>query len=441
MDSLVNTERPLVFCPGCSHELIVRALDNAFTNIGFTGEQVAIVSDIGCSGLVDTFFNTHALHGLHGRALTYATGLKMARPELNIVVTMGDGGLGIGGAHLLSTCRRNIDLTLLVFNNFNYGMTGGQYSPTTPSDAAAGSGFLNQLEKPFDVCQVAGSAGAAYVARISAYDKELAKQIQKAIEFKGFSLMDIWGICTGRYAKQNSINPKSIDKKLEGQPPVNHFFEANARPEFTKKYYEHTAALKEVPPPKVIEKECEPLQTGRQEIIILGKAGQRIVTAGELLCLAGIYSGMHATQKNDYPITVMRGHSVSELIISDEKIGYTGISNPYIVIALAAEGVNRRKSLFDHLSEQSQVFRAKGIGLPSCKANIQEIDFKMSGLKSQDWALASLTVLASQEKIINIDMLKKALASRFPKKTMDTVLPLVDSVHAKANSIIYDLNP
>ena len=100
--------------------------------MGFSGKDVVIVSDIGCSGLFDTFFNTHAFHGLHGRALTYATGIKMARPDLKVVVTMGDGGLGIGGAHVLSTCRRNIDLTLLVLNNFNYGMTGGQCSSTIP---------------------------------------------------------------------------------------------------------------------------------------------------------------------------------------------------------------------------------------------------------------------------------------------------------------------
>jgi 2-oxoglutarate ferredoxin oxidoreductase subunit beta len=162
MDSLLNQDRPPVFCPGCAHERVVAALDQTLQGMGLGGEQVAIVSDIGCSGLFDTFFNTHAFHGLHGRALTYATGIKMARPDLHVVVTMGDGGLGIGGAHLLSTCRRNIDLTLLVLNNFNYGMTGGQCSSTTPQDAQVGSGFLNRLEKPMDVCRVAGAAGAAY---------------------------------------------------------------------------------------------------------------------------------------------------------------------------------------------------------------------------------------------------------------------------------------
>ena len=133
MASLINQNRPPVFCPGCSHDRVVRALDNAFQNMGLRGDQVVMISDIGCSGLIDTFFNTHALHGLHGRALTYAAGIKLAHPDLNVVVTMGDGGLGIGGAHFLEACRRNLNLTLLILNNFNFGMTGGQFSATTPT--------------------------------------------------------------------------------------------------------------------------------------------------------------------------------------------------------------------------------------------------------------------------------------------------------------------
>ena len=135
MSSLLNKSRPPVFCPGCSHERVTHALNKAFLNMNLKGNQIVMVSDIGCSGLFDTFFNTHAFHGLHGRALTYAAGLKLSRPELNVIVTMGDGGLGIGGAHLLAACRRNLDLTLLVLNNFNFGMTGGQCSATTPTDA------------------------------------------------------------------------------------------------------------------------------------------------------------------------------------------------------------------------------------------------------------------------------------------------------------------
>ena len=102
MPSLINNARPPAYCPGCSHEVVTRALDKTFQQMGISGNQVVIVTDIGCSGLFDTFFKTHAFHGLHGRALTYATGIKLARPELQVVVTMGDGGLGIGGAHYVA---------------------------------------------------------------------------------------------------------------------------------------------------------------------------------------------------------------------------------------------------------------------------------------------------------------------------------------------------
>ena len=231
MNSLLNRDRPPVFCPGCAHERIVQILGQSFRKIGLSGEQIAIVTDIGCSGLFDTFFNTHAFHGLHGRALTYATGLKMARPHLHVVVTMGDGGLGIGGAHLLSTCRRNIDITLLVLNNFNYGMTGGQCSSTTPADAQVSSGFLNRLEKPIDTCQVAAAAGAAFAARASTYDKDLIKKIENAIRFEGFSMVDIWGICPGRYTRHNKLTPKTIDEQLKQVPPSDDFTTRNARKE------------------------------------------------------------------------------------------------------------------------------------------------------------------------------------------------------------------
>lgn len=253
MDSLLNSNRPGVFCPGCSHDRVLHALDRTLTDMGYTGKDVAIVTDIGCSGLFDAFFKTHAFHGLHGRALTYATGIKMARTDLKVIVTMGDGGLGIGGAHVLSTCRRNIDLTLLVLNNFNYGMTGGQCSSTTPQDAVVGSGFLNKLEKPMDICQVAGAAGAGYVSRASTYDKNLVYQLKEAITFEGFSLVDIWGICPGRYTRANKLTPKNIEAALAQLPDLDDFNARNARMEYGRAYRQEAAKLKMPPEPVQIE--------------------------------------------------------------------------------------------------------------------------------------------------------------------------------------------
>lgn len=126
---------PYPFCPGCGHHAILDHLNAALVTLKLDPRQVVLVSDIGCSGLSDQYFATSAFHGLHGRSITYATGIKLARPDLKVIVIMGDGSTGIGGAHLLNAARRNIGLTVLVFNNFNFGMTGGQHSTTTPAGA------------------------------------------------------------------------------------------------------------------------------------------------------------------------------------------------------------------------------------------------------------------------------------------------------------------
>lgn len=428
MSSLINTSRPPVFCPGCSHERIVHTLDKALARMGLNGSQVVIVSDIGCSGLFDTFFNTHAFHGLHGRALTYAVGLKMARPDLKVIVTMGDGGLGIGGAHVLSTCRRNIDLTLLILNNFNYGMTGGQCSSTTPQEAVVASGFLNQLEKPVDICQIAAAAGAAFVTRTSSYAPELVDEMIAAISFDGFSVLDMWGMCPGRYTKRNKITPKRIDADLASLPRFNGPVPENQRKEYGSGYREVAVGLPTPARPAKIEARFQPPASGRQEVLILGSAGQRIVTAGEIFCLAGMTGGWHATLKNDYPITVLRGHSVSEMVLSPQPVDYTGIDRPHVVVALADEGVGRRKKMLARLGGDTLIIKAAGVTLPETGATVQEVDFKAQKIKAQDWALASLALLAQKNRVISTDMLKAALAVRFEKVILETAVELVDRV-------------
>lgn len=425
MDSLLNINRPPVFCPGCSHERVTQALDKGFQVLDMAGNRIAIVSDIGCSGLFDTFFNTHAMHGLHGRALTYATGIKLARPELNVVVTMGDGGQGIGGAHLLAACRRNLNMTLLVLNNFNFGMTGGQFSATTPSDARVGSGFLNRLERPLDICAVARSAGAAYVRRCSSYQKDLAEEIARALAFEGFAVLDIWGICPGRYTRANKLSPQGITEALNQLPPENGVVPENRRPEYGMQYRATAKSLEPIAPPVVIEKQFDPPQPGRHDLLLLGNAGQRILTAGEILCVSGLTAGLHATQKNEYNITVLRGPSISEMILSEEQIVFAGIDTPHVVIALSQEGLERRRTLFSHLGKKTLVLQAPGVDLPPTRAEVFFMDFKSLGIKSQDWALAALATLARQNRIISIDMLQAALKTRFRGDILASSLKLL----------------
>ncbi len=426
MNSFLNTERPPVFCPGCTHDKITKGLDRALIKKGIPADKIVIVSDIGCSGLFDTFFNVHALHGIHGRALTYASGLKLANPDLNVIVTMGDGGLGIGGAHVLAACRRNLDLTLVILNNFNFGMTGGQYSMTTPTDAKVSSEFLNRAEIPLDICAVAKSAGATYINRCSGLGSGLADILVEAMDHKGLSIVETLGMCTGRYTKQNRLTPKVIDEMIENLPPYQGVVESNTRPEYGEQYRKLSNENKVFPEPVKLDQKQGLKDLGRQEVVILGSAGMRIVTAGDIVCYAGIISGMNATMKNDYNITVLRGQSVSEIILSPEKIGYTGIESPTIVLALSDEGVQRRKKLFDKLSKDTFILKEKSVTIPDVDANIFEVDFKEHKVTRQDWALASCAILASRNIGFNMDMLKNALQQRFKPKVYEIAMKTIE---------------
>ena len=419
MDSLLNPDRPPVFCPGCSHDRSVHVLDRALQKMGLRGSEVIIVSDIGCSGLFDTFFNTHAFHGLHGRALTYAAGIKLARPDLKVIVTMGDGGLGIGGAHFLAACRRNMDLTLMVLNNFNFGMTGGQFSCTTPEQASVSSGFLNVLEKPFDLCHVAACAGAPFVARSSVYRKDLPELLKEAISFEGFAVVDIWGGCPARYMKKNPLSPKEIEAAIEKLPTYQGVVSSNVRREYSSHYREAAAAERGEVHWQGTETIFEPTVRKRREVVFLGSAGQRVITAGGLLARAAILAGMNVSQKNDFHITVMRGPSVTELIVSPQVITYTGVEQPQVIIALAHEGVRRCWELFEKMKKGGQIILAAGVEIPPSHGEILEVDFKAGGIKKKEMALAALYLVAQRRDPITAEMLEEALKRTFKGKRLE----------------------
>ena len=432
MKTLLNQSRSPVFCPGCTHELVVRALDRCLQDLGLTGGQVALVSDIGCSGLFDTFFLTHAVHGLHGRALTYSTGLKLARPDLTVITIMGDGGLGIGGAHLLAACRRNLDITLLVLNNFNYGMTGGQFSCTTPSDSNTASGFLNRLESPMDVCDVAVAAGATWVNRVSGLDDMLSGSLMEAIHHKGFSVADIWGICPGRYTKNNRINASFVNDQVKNKQPGGEIA-ANRRNEYGSHYKDLAQHRSTV---NIRPEEVSFIGTNtsheRNEVLILGAAGQFINTAGELLCYSGMSAGLYTTHKSDYPITVLRGHSVCEVILDPEPIDFTGLVMPSFVLCLAQEGVQKRKDIFPLLPESTLILKDRLIEIPPTDAAVIEIDFAAQKIKKGEMATAVLAILASKDLLFSRDALESSIHQRFRGELAEKALRTVEKVFAGA---------
>src|SRR5665647_113581 len=170
-EKYLRTEKlPHIWCPGCGNGIVLGAMVRAFDKLGCDQNNTVIVSGIGCSSRAAGYMDFNTLHTTHGRALAFATGIKLARPEITVFVIMGDGdSSSIGGNHLIHAARRNIDLTAIVFNNSIYGMTGGQYSPLTPTGSRATTAPYSTIERPFDLPDLARAAGATYVARSTSY--------------------------------------------------------------------------------------------------------------------------------------------------------------------------------------------------------------------------------------------------------------------------------
>ncbi len=202
---------PHIWCPGCGNGIIMRDVAVAIQELiddpetRLNREKVVIVSGIGCSSRAAGYMDFNSIHTTHGRAIAFATGVKFANPELEVIVLTGDGDCSaIGGNHLIHAARRNLGLTVVTFNNDIYGMTGGQYSPTTPTGDMAATAPYGNLDRPFDIAQLAAGAGASFTGRGSAYHvRETIDLIKQGIRHKGFSLIDVYSVCPTYYGRKN----------------------------------------------------------------------------------------------------------------------------------------------------------------------------------------------------------------------------------------------
>ncbi|HES59170.1 MAG TPA: 2-oxoacid:ferredoxin oxidoreductase subunit beta [Caldithrix sp.] len=204
---------PHIWCAGCGDGIVLKAIIRAVQKHNIDKNDIAMVSGIGCSSRTPGYVDFYTLHTTHGRALTFATGLKMVRPELHIIVVTGDGdATAIGGNHLIHAARRNIDMTVLVYNNHIYGMTGGQVSPETPVGDFATTAPYGMLENSFNIAELVAAAGASFVARCTSYHANmLSRLIEKAIAKRGFSLIEVMTPCPTAYGK---INKKGTPEQM-----------------------------------------------------------------------------------------------------------------------------------------------------------------------------------------------------------------------------------
>jgi 2-oxoglutarate/2-oxoacid ferredoxin oxidoreductase subunit beta len=216
---------PNVWCAGCGIGIVMGALIRAIDRIGLEKDEVALVSGIGCTGRMPVYMDFNTIHTTHGRALAFATGLKIARPSMKVITIMGDGdALAIGGNHFIHAARRNIGLTAIVVNNAIYGMTGGQYSPTTPVGGRASTAPYGNIEPPMAICELAKAAGATFVARSTVYHAvELDRYIEQAIRKNGFSLVEAVSYCHTTYGRMNKLGTTVDMMRLlkDGSLPLN----------------------------------------------------------------------------------------------------------------------------------------------------------------------------------------------------------------------------
>jgi 2-oxoglutarate ferredoxin oxidoreductase subunit beta len=224
---------PHLWCPGCGHGTVLNGLLGAIEKLGMSKNEIVMVSGIGCSSRITGYVDFHTLHTIHGRALAFATGVKMARPELNLIVPMGDGdALAIGGNHFIHAARRNIDITAIVMNNRIYGMTGGQYSPLSGENISATTAPYLTIDPSFDVVELAKAAGATFVARTTTYHiQQMTDIIRQAVLHEGFSVVEILSQCPTYFGRKNKTgdavdmieyfkkNTTPIDSKAKKENP------------------------------------------------------------------------------------------------------------------------------------------------------------------------------------------------------------------------------
>ncbi len=406
-----RNETPYPFCPGCGHGPILDALNAALTRLQLDPRRVVLVSDIGCAGLSDQYFVTSAFHGLHGRSITYASGVKLARPELTVVVIMGDGGTGIGGTHLINAARRNLGLTVLVCNNFNFGMTGGQHSTTTPPGAVTSTTPGGNLERPLDVCATAAVNGAAYAWRGTSFDPELADRMAEALTTRGFAVLDVWELCTAYFLPANKMSRKGLSKLLERLEFPTGVVAHREVAEYGAAYraQAQAAGARRPPGPRPLPVDFASRLDRPFRLVVAGSAGGRVGSAARLVARAAVLSGLWAAQRADYPVTVKTGHSIAELILAPEPVDFTGVTRPDVLLVISEDGLRKAGGYLRAMAPDDRVFVTRNVReAAATAARVTTLDAPTLGAAHRGDALAALATVVAWLDLLPLQALRAA---------------------------------
>ncbi len=408
MTSLL-ADRAMPYCRGCGHGVVVKQLAEALTALDVNPKNVALTSDIGCVGLVDPMFpSLHTVHTIHGRSTAIAAGAVLADRilcdgRLKNVVMIGDGGATIGLLHLTQAALMNVDVTVLLHNNMLYGMTGGQHSALTPEGFATSTTRGGNWLPALDMEQLLSGCHVGFYARKLATDGDLSKIIAQAIAYDGFAVVEILELCTGFGVPLNKLSGKALRERAEAD---GHELGVRIRRDDRRPY--HALYRERFPRTEQKAPEAEEPPTFAHAldrpyaVVVAGTAGERVQSAAAVLAQAALSCGLHCIQKNDYPVTVGSGFSVSEVKLSPEPIGFTGIERPDAILVVSPDGLGKVRQHF--ANTDALIIGDESLELPD---HARRLPLRTE-LGPKSAALGAVAALVAQTKILDAAALHAA---------------------------------
>jgi 2-oxoglutarate ferredoxin oxidoreductase subunit beta len=446
-DYLRPSEFPTIWCPACGHGIILKAAIRAIANLNLDKNDVIAVSGIGCSARTPAYCDFNSIQTTHGRALAFATGLKLQRPDKHVILFLGDGDCtAIGGNHFLHAARRNINLTVIIMNNMIYGMTGGQVSPTTPECQYSSTTPFGNLEPAIDACKIAIAAGASFVARSTVYHApQLSELISKGIEHKGFSVIECMDVCPTGYGRKNGFRTPAdmykwlrdsslpvekaktlSEEELADKHVIGVLKQANM-PEYVDRMLAMTAAAQAKANLSTDYLEVvdgiSAATVDKTEIQLSGSGGQGLILAGILLGEAAIMAGKNAIHSQSYGPEARGGTSRSEVILSDHEIDFPEISNPDILLSMTQQSCDK----FAAKVKPGGIILVDSTlvdTIPQVTATVYKIPISQIAIeefKSEVVAnVVALGALAQITQVVPLAVLQKAVVAKVPSKAKET---------------------
>jgi 2-oxoglutarate/2-oxoacid ferredoxin oxidoreductase subunit beta len=400
MNNFINNSG-LPFCKGCGHSSIAENTEKALNKLGKDILDVILVTDIGCHGIIDKSFNTHTVHGLHGRSVALASGVSAAvnNPDKKVIVFIGDGGATIGMQHIIDAAHNGFNLTVVIHNNMLYGMTGGQPSEYTPTGFKTPTLPEGSKKIGYNICEIIAAAGANYVSRIVGIG-DFSDALAEAFAKPGFSLVEVMEICPSYGVKSNP--GMKLSKIIEGANMDIKVF-------VNRDHQSYKTDIKENPKSLIYDElaltpKFKSDLKNPVRIMLCGSAGEGVQLAAELLAKAGMNAGLNVSKKGSYPVTVGIGFSASEIILSPEPILYTGSPVPDVSIICSKDGLDFGNSASMKMSEKGHLYIDSELEKPQTNAKITDHNFREK-LGGRNSALMGVFYYVNDSKVIPLDAL------------------------------------